>query len=134
MRKRDTVRNINKLTQLMDAPAIVRYDSYKGMATSSSMKIISFNETLQDISAYTRTWRGKEYHAISFYHGVRPIDRQPICFSFNKRMIKYLIKIGVILELEKDAHNRRSLMYNLGAYKLWCEKYNLPVSKFVAGQ
>jgi len=127
MRKRDTVRNINKLTALMDANVLIGHSTSKGYIKASTIRPIKFENCLDGVFAYSYNhWRTKETITDFFIKkGVRSLDEDG-GVNLTAKMIKYLQKINVIVV---DAQNKFS--FNFDAYKMWCETYNLPVSRKV---
>ena len=126
MQKRDIVRNINKLTTLMDAKVLIAYSKYRGCAVSSSIRIIKFENCLDGVFTYSyKHWRTNELITdISMRNGVRSLSEAG-GVSLTAKMIKYLLKIAVIVDTDSK------LSFNLDTYKMWCEKYNLPISEKV---
>ena len=126
MQKRDIVRNINKLTTLMDAKVLIAYSKYRGRAVPSSIRIIKFENCLDGVFTYSyKHWRTNELITdISMRNGVRSLSEAG-GVSLTAKMIKYLLKIAVIVDTDSK------LSFNLDTYKMWCEKYNLPISEKV---
>lgn len=127
MRKRDTVRNINKLTALMDAKMLIGYSTCKGYVQGSSIRPIKFENCLDGVYSYSYYhWRTNEVITnFSMRNGIRSLDENEGVI-LTAKMLKYLKKINVVVV---DAQNKFS--FNLDAYKMWCETYNLPVSQKV---
>jgi len=127
MRKRDTIRNINKLTSLMDAEMLIGYSSYRGYAVPCTIRPIKFENCLDGVRTYS--YHGyltqKIVKNVYLSKKIQTIYERGTIVSLTARMIKYLLKIAVIV----DAENK--LSFNLDAYKMWCEKYNLPISEKV---
>ena len=124
MRKRDTVRNINKLTALMDN-ALIGYSIYKGYAAARTIRPIKFENCLDNAFVYSyKHWRTNETITnISMRNGVRSLS-EGVGVSLTAKMLKYLQKINVVI-----AGADGKLSFNFDAYKMWCETYNLPVSQ-----
>ena len=126
MQKRDIVRNINKLTTLMDAKVLIAYSKYRGRAVPSSIRIIKFENCLDGVFTYSyKHWRTNELITdISMRNGVRSLSEAG-GVSLTAKMLKYLQKINVVTGADGK------LSFNFDAYKMWCEKYNLPISEKV---
>jgi len=127
MRKRDIVRNINKLTALMDASVLIGYATCNGYVKASTIHPIKFENCLDGVYAYSYYSPRANGTITNFFmkSGVRSLGEDG-GVNLTTKMIKYLQKISVVVV---DAQNKFS--FNFYAYEMWCKTYNLPVSQKV---
>ena len=128
MSKRDTVRNINKLTNLLNAKVAISYSIGRSGCKATSIRVVDVENLLDGV--WTFSHNGNVH--IVFHKGIRIINKAGTQETLRKSMIKYLFKIGVVVESGPEqllSIKDPKLKFDFQKYKYWCDKYNLAFSE-----